>query len=213
MSKKVIVLAALLVLPTAMLAQGQQEPNSSQISATAPEIRQKFQALSEVVASMGADVPAAEIRASVSSLSDDDLVRVYGQADLDRMVEVLAVIEEALDSVDRAGAPGSMSVRDVIATSSRAGSGDSIGTSGLTDIVASDLAGFPNATGYPPSWYCPNSPNRSDGTALQIAVDSIMAARILLQAAQGLGPASRALANRSAWPLDLEAIRLSPAFL
>jgi hypothetical protein len=180
MLKRITVIVILLSLPTVLPAQEEQQ--------SAAELRQTWYVVAEMVASTGADVAAAEILESVSSLSDDELEFVYGNADLVGVIEVLGIIGDGLDAVDRAGTPGSTPVREVIAASWRAGPEYAMHIPDLADAQGTPRStdGFPDATDYPPQWYCPNSPDRSDGTALQIAVDAIQYARISLEGAKGV---------------------------
>ncbi len=168
-----------LAIPTERLARAQ-----APVQNTAPKLRDRWEELSRMVASVGANEAAAEIEKSVNSLSDEQLEAVYGNADMAGMIEVFMIIEQALDHVDRTGgAPGGVPVRELIAESKYGG--PALGRGAFESaVVPRSFGDFPDATGYPAKGYCPSSPDRSDDLALQIAVDAIQAARIALEAAK-----------------------------
>lgn len=129
-------------------------------------IREDWYAVAAAVRATGQSDSAARIEASVAGLSDEDLERVYGNADLAGLVEALSRSAEAMKATDEAWGG---------TTSSRAF---------RPGPVQQSVAGFPDAVGYPSAGLCPFSPDRSNADALLIAVDAIEVARIALEAAK-----------------------------
>lgn len=161
----IAIIAVALTLPAMSWAQGY----------SAPELRQNWQEIADLISSTGRDDSAARILESVNALSDEELEHVYGQVDFGSMINALMDIEKAVDAVDRLG--GGISVREL-------GDGMTMPDRNLTEPVATSV-GFPTIN-YPASSICPLSPGRSNGEALQIAVDIIQGARVALEVAKGI---------------------------
>ena len=130
-------------------------------SAASTDVRGDLLAVADAVAQAGQTAAAAQLEEAVTALSDEELERVYGEADLAGLAQVFAANAEALETI------GQMINAEVPFTAG----GDK-------------SPGFPDATGYPSRYLCPFSPERSNGDDLLIAVDAVKAAREALEAAQ-----------------------------
>jgi hypothetical protein len=133
------------------------------------DLRADWQAVADAVALTGHHTEAANIRAALDAITDEELYLVHGQMDLVRLAEAFVNTAEAFDAV-RAINLAALEFRPL-----------SKGGNGL------DSPGLPGAMGYPTSPVpCPFSPDRSDADALLIAVDAIAAANVALEIAQGI---------------------------
>ncbi len=139
-------------------------------SSASADLRENWHAIAEAARSSGLSDSAAQIEAAVAALSDEELERVYGNADLAGLADALWASTEALKAVDEA--TGGIASQQAL----RAGLEQS-----------RSVSGFPDAVGYPSSPFpCPFSPDRSNADALLAAVDSIAVARDVLEVAKGV---------------------------
>jgi hypothetical protein len=97
------------------------------------------------------------------------------------MINALRDITGAMDAIESMN--GAISVNEF-------GKGNTPDTSEMMEKsivpMTFDFNGFPTDLDYPDPNYCPLSPGRSNGLALQIAVDATQAARIALEVAKGV---------------------------
>jgi hypothetical protein len=132
-------------------------------------MREDWQSVAAAVAATGQFEAAARIKAAVNALSDAELESVYGGADLAALTDAFTATGQAFSDTDQAfGA--SLSQRASL----------------KADAPRSMSPGFPEAVGYPTTFLCPFSPDRSDADALLIAVDAIAIARTALEVAKGV---------------------------
>lgn len=73
-------------------------------SAASAGVREDWQAVADAVALAGQEVAAVQIEEAVAALSDDELQRVYGEADLQKLADIFLDNGEALRSVDEIAA-------------------------------------------------------------------------------------------------------------
>jgi hypothetical protein len=145
--------------------------------------REDWHLLADSIEVSGNLKAAESIRQAVGALSDEDLQRVYGDADLVGLASQFSTYTEVtqkavtrfpeLGSLYRTPAP--VTGRFTVNTSKK--------DKGKSSILT---AGLPPAEGYPTPGWCPFSPNRSDSDALLIAQDVTAGARVLLEAAKVL---------------------------
>jgi len=155
-------------------------------SLSASEIREVWQEIADAIALTGQEMSAKRLEDAVNVISDQDLEKIYGQADMTALIEVFKQGEKALNAVDQANFPGSKPIRISIAESEKA----RLGAPKLNAVVHGSgvslmSAGFPDATGYP-GGICPSSPNRTNADDLVAAVLHISDARTALEIAQGV---------------------------
>ena len=127
--------------------------------------REDWYAVADAVEAAGQAESAADIRAAVGAMTDEELYLGYGDMDLEGAVRAFQDVADAFDAV------GDMAVPAV------------------PPAAAPDLLspGLPGAVGYPTAPFpCPFSPDRSNADDLLIAVDAIEAANIALEIAEGI---------------------------
>jgi hypothetical protein len=194
MSIRVILITLLFTLPGGLLAQEGTKQNFEPYdgfeiispSLSASEIRDVWQEIADEIALTGQEMSAKRLEEAVNAISDQDLEKVYGQADMTALIEVFKRSEKALNAVDQANFPGSKPIRVSIAESEKARLDDSNLNAAVQDSGISLMSvGFPDATGYP-GGICPSSPNRTNADALLAAVLNIGDARTALEIAQGV---------------------------
>lgn len=140
--------------------------STTSLALSSNELRQSWEDIAELISASGRDDDAVRLLESVDKISDEELERTYSQESLDDMINVLNDILIAVDA--------SKTLRDLELTET------------WTASVTSTSEGFPTNLDYPDSNYCPLSPGRSNGLALQIAVDAVTAARIALEVGKGV---------------------------
>jgi hypothetical protein len=138
--------------------------STTSLAQSGNELRQSWKDIAELISASGRDDAAVRLLESVDRISDEELERTYSQESLNDMINVLNDILKAVDA--------SKTLRDLELTE--------------TASVTSTSEGFPTNLDYPDSNYCPLSPGRSNGLALQIAVDAVTAGRIALEVAKGV---------------------------
>lgn len=196
MTIKIILLA--LFVSTSGWALAQEPADSAEQFASpvtdgpalsAVEIRDKWNAVVDEMASTGLETSANRLEDSINSLSDEDLLKIYGRADFDALIGVFRTSGKAMDAVDRTNFLEGKSLKEIVSSSDKEySSTEAAATPGYT--ISS--AGFPDATGYP-GGICPASPDRTNANALIQAVHEIGDARLALEIAQGIwSPLSRA---------------------
>jgi hypothetical protein len=165
-------------------------------------LREDWEALATAIEATGQNETAARLRTAVHALSDEDLDRVYAEADLIGLAREFTRTAKALNAVDKSIVDGAL--RDVTRTRKALNAVDQPIVGGVSrdstrtrkalnafdqsivEEVSRDNPGFPDAVGYPSTFLCPFSPDRSDADSLLIAVDAIQAARVLLESAKVL---------------------------
>lgn len=194
MNMRIILIALLLTVSGGVLAQDESkwtgetqdrlDVGSPPLSAS--ELREAWQEITHAIALTGQEMSAVRLEEAVNSISDDVLVRIYGQADMKGLIEVFKAGDKALDAVDQANFSGSKPIRFSIAESEKAlYSTPKLNAAVQNPVYVPMSAGFPDATGYP-GGICPSSPDRTNADALVAAVLDISDARTALEIAQGI---------------------------
>lgn len=153
-------------------------------------LRADWEVVATAIEATGQNETAARLRDAVHVLSDEELDRFYAEANLNALAGHFTRAAEALNS----GAITKYTTRIAKAAIARSLGEDSVELvlarlpNAVDECIAEPLnfsvSGFPDAVGYPSSFLCPFSPDRSDADALLIAVDAVQAARILLESAK-----------------------------
>jgi hypothetical protein len=189
-----LVAALLLSVSGGLLAKGEIDQNFEPYdrfevfspSLSASEIREVWQEIADAIALTGQEMSAKRLEEAVNTISDRDLEKIYGQADMTGLIEVFKRGEKALNAVDQANFPGSKPIRVSIAESEKARLvAPKLNAAVQASGVSLMSAGFPDATGYP-GVICPSSPNRTNADALLVAVLNISDARTAFEIAQGI---------------------------
>ena len=129
-------------------------------------MRADLMAVADAIELTGQDKAAADLRAALEAMTDEELYLSYGDTDIAALTEAFTNTATAIDAVLARGysqTDESISIR--------------VGRS----------AGLPNAAGDYPGLICPDSPGgRSDANTFILAVDAIAIANIALDVAKGI---------------------------
>jgi len=139
--------------------------------------RADWQAVADAVALAGYEAAAADIEASLSAMTDEELYLGYGQMDLVGLAEAFVDVAESFDAVEGIY-PGT---RDYVDNKKATNTVDKMNSGNQIPMSS----GLPGAVGYPGA-ICPFSPDRSNADDLLIAVDAIAAGNVALEIAQGI---------------------------
>jgi len=148
-----------LAVAAALLSPGQ-------VSAGA---RANWEDLTDAIAVSGNTAAAARLEEALSNIPDEELERVYGNADLPAVTGTLSVSGKALDSILSQNAALKAAVEEA---------------KPFSGAAKLESAGLPVAVGYPTPGWCPFSPDRSNADQLLIAQDVVATARVALETAK-----------------------------
>ena len=156
---------------------------------SALEIRDQWRNVVDEMAATGLESSANRLEESVAKLSDEEVLKIYGNADFEALIGVFRTSGVALDAVDDADVLGGKTIRELLANSDKTLNSTQSASEPVSVLTST---GFPTATGYP-GGICPSSPNRTNADSLIQAVHDIGDARLALEVAQGIwSPLSRA---------------------
>ena len=170
-------LVSIFILFASIANAGPREKDRQIDRQTVAGPRADWQAVADAVALTGHEAAAADMEASLSAMTDEELYLGYGQMDLVGLAEAFVDVAESFDAVEGIypGTRGYVDNKKAVNGVEKMNSGNQIPMS----------PGLPGAMGYP-GGICPFSPDRSDADDLLIAVDAIAAGNVALEIAQGI---------------------------